>query len=169
MISTLNHYFYLTTTCLHDPPPLPPPISFPTSLDPPLSLDPPTSLNPPPLPLQDFPRPLPAPLPSSQSDHPQHFVPQTSINLNEIRLNSRSRMNFTVQLMRQLFSENERKVSNVNGKMGKKKLDPQRIAYIRNAAFHVFPLTGAERETEAWSRCIKAMDESSRRLNRPKN
>ena len=29
-------------------------------------------------------------------------------------------MNFTVQLMRQLFSENEQKVSNVNGKMGKK-------------------------------------------------
>ena len=78
-------------------------------------------------------------------------------------------MNFTVQLMRQLFIENEWKVSNVNGRMGKKKLDPQRIAYIRNAAFHEFPLTGAEREIEAWSRCIKAMDESARCLNRPKN
>ena len=54
------------------------------------------------------------------------------------------------------------------GRWGKK-LDPQRIAYIRNAAFHVFPLTGAEREIEAWFRCIKAMDESSRCLNKPKN
>lgn len=102
-----------------------------------------------------------------------HFQPQLSSQhltglVNEVRLKSCSRSNFCSNMVRQLYSVEERKRSNVRGKLGKSKLDPTRLAIVHQTAFQVYPLATGEREETVWSHCIKAIDESCRRLNRAK-
>ena len=86
--------------------------------------------------------------------------------LSNIRLRSCSRKNFAANLVRAVFSEQDRAASNVNGKNNKKKLDPTRIQAIKEASFKMFPCSTGETELSAWPACIIAIDQSCRRLNR---
>jgi hypothetical protein len=63
----------------------------------------------------------------------------------------------------------ERKVSNVNGVLGKSKLDPDKIQYIKKVTFRIYPVSAKESEATEWSNCISAIDEVNRRLNGKKN
>ncbi len=101
----------------------------------------------------------PAPVPY----HDLRFTPRFRAS---IRARSCSRPNFTVNVVRSLFSMEERKMSNVGGKLGKKQLDPQRISRIKEATFQTYPLETGETMLGAWGLCTKSIDESCRRLNR---
>ena len=55
-----------------------------------------------------------------------------------------SRRNFASNLVRQLFSKEVRKSSNVAGR-GKQMLDPVKISYVKSQCFEYFPLCGGEK------------------------
>ena len=93
----------------------------------------------------------------------------SSDEIARIKSSSTSRMNFAAKMNRHLFSVDERKACNVRGKMGKSMLDPDRIKYIRENAFRLYPLQDNEIDWRAWSACIVAIDESNRRLNKYRN
>ena len=93
----------------------------------------------------------------------------SSEEIARIKSSSTSRMNFAAKMNRHLFSVDERKACNVRGKMGKSMLDPERIKYIRDNAFRLYPLQDNEIDWRAWSACIVAIDESNRRLNKYRN
>ena len=59
--------------------------------------------------------------------------------------------------------------SNVNGKKGKNKLNPDMIAAIKVATFRMWPLLQTETEETAWRVCRKAIDGAGRQLYRAKN
>ena len=80
----------------------------------------------------------------------------------------RSRSNFAVNLVRRLFTTEERKISNVKGVMGKRKLDPDVMQQIKGATFQLFPCDTMENEGHVWTYCCKAIDECCHRLNRVK-
>ena len=82
-----------------------------------------------------------------------------------VRRSSCSRKNFGVNLCRHLFPPDVRSSSNVSG-IGKKQLDPLRIAAIRRAAFSLWPLTPGQEEKKEWRTVVVAIDEANRRLNR---
>ena len=71
--------------------------------------------------------------------------------------------------MRQLFTTEERKCSNVRGKLGKHQLDPVRLGVVRRSAMEIYPLATGEKEEAVWRHCIRAIDEACRRLNRYKS
>ena len=77
-------------------------------------------------------------------------------------------MNFTANLNRRLFTVAERIACNVRGKLGKRMLDPERVNYINEITFSMFPLESRETEKAAWSACVTAIDEVNRRLNKAK-
>ena len=85
-----------------------------------------------------------------------------------LKMDSSSRKNFAANLVRQLFTEEERAASNVRGKGGKAQLNPAKIDVVRIKAIEMWPLESYENEKKAWSDCIKAIDEANRRLNRKK-
>ena len=136
-----------THTPVHRPP-LSSAASFNTAISPPVPPSP-SSLLSPTIPLQ----------PHQSSQHTAGIV-------NEVRLLSCSRSNFCANMVRQLFTVEERMRSNVRGKLGKSQLDPARLAVIRQAALQMYPLGTGEREELVWRQCIKAIDESCRRLKR---
>lgn len=111
-------------------------------------------------------QPVEAPAPKSSASVPSHDLHFTPSFLASIRARSCSRQNFAVNLVRSLVTVNERKVSNVAGVLGKKKLDPKRIVRIKEATFQTYPLEAGETIVGAWALCIKSIDESCRRLNR---
>lgn len=82
-----------------------------------------------------------------------------------IQKNSCSRRNFAVNLVRNIFDEETRKVSNVSGKLGKRRMNPVLMEYVKSLSFQYYPLETFESEKVEWGRCIVAIDESNRRLN----
>ena len=82
-----------------------------------------------------------------------------------IQRNSCSRRNFAVNLVRNIFDEDTRKLSNVAGKLGKLKMNPVLMDYVKSLTFQYYPLEPFEREKKEWSNCVLAIDESNRRLN----
>ena len=96
-------------------------------------------------------------------------IPLNSDVIMNIRYVSSSRRNFSANLNHKLFTMDERKMSNVNGVLGKSKLDPVRVQYIRKVTFQIYPVTSKESEAVEWSSCISAIDEVNRRLNSKKN
>lgn len=97
---------------------------------------------------------------------PERRAELTTSFLAQHRSKSCSRQNFAANLVRALYSHEERKESNVAGKLGKKQLNKGTMTDIRAAVFQIYPLGVGEREEKAWSACITAIDESCRRLNR---
>ena len=95
-------------------------------------------------------------------------IPLASDVIMKIRYVSSSRRNFSANLNRKIFTVAERKVSNVNGVLGKSQLDPDKVAYIRKVTFRIYPLSSKEIEASEWSNCIAAIDEVNRRLNNTK-
>lgn len=57
---------------------------------------------------------------------------------------SASRKNFAANLVRKIFTVEERASSNVKGVLGKQKLDPQRSSYVQKETFRMFPLESEE-------------------------
>ena len=103
-------------------------------------------------------------LESSESDVTTPLL--TSGEITQIFLKSCSRKNFSSLLAKELFPEDIRKTSNVNGKSGKKQLDPKTIEYIKMVTFERWPLAQAEKLDHEWGECRGAIDEGNRRLNR---
>ena len=88
------------------------------------------------------------------------------VMVRELMDQSCSRRNFSARLSRKMFDESTRSQCNVNGKMGKGKLNPVIINYIRSLTFQCYPLEAHEKEHDEWARCIVAIDSSSRSLNK---
>ena len=64
------------------------------------------------------------------------------------------------------YTEEERRQSNVHGKLGKKQLSPNRMEELRKAVFEQYPLEGFEKEKNAWADCVRAIDEAGRKLKK---
>ena len=86
--------------------------------------------------------------------------------LYSLRLKSCSRANFSVNLVREIFSKEERQESNVKGKRGKKKLSEGKMSIVQEKSFQIYPLANGEDYYKSWRLCERAIDESNRRLNR---
>ena len=106
-------------------------------------------------------------VPITPTDTTPHIPPATFTpsSLTKWKSDSCSRANFATNLVRVLFTVAERKESNVKGR-DKKQLHPATIAKIEDATFQQYPLETGEKRRQAWSVCIKAIDESARRLHR---
>ena len=89
----------------------------------------------------------------------------TSGEISQLFLKSCSRKNFAILLVKRLFPEEVRKVSNVSGK--DKQLDPSNIEYVKDPTFVHWPLAQSEKTDKEWAECKIAIDEANRRLNRP--
>jgi len=85
-----------------------------------------------------------------------------------IKRKSCSRKNFASRLVHELFDEETRKKSNVAGKLGKLKLNPVLMEYVKSSTFQHYPLEQHEKEKEEWAQCIISIDEANWRLNKPK-
>ena len=81
---------------------------------------------------------------------------------------STSRQNFSANLNRRIFSKKERAISNMAGVLGKSKLDPKRVDYIKSETYRMYPLQSKENENKVWSDCVAAIDKVNQRLNRSK-
>ena len=60
------------------------------------------------------------------------------------------------------------KRSNVAGKLGKLKLNPVLVDYIKSLTFQHFPLEQNQSKKAEWAQCVIAIDELNRRLNKPR-
>ena len=65
-----------------------------------------------------------------------------------------------------MFDEDTRKHSKVSGKLGKLKLNPVLMDYAKSLVFQFYPLEHSESEKVEWGKCVIAIDEFIRRLNR---
>ena len=92
-------------------------------------------------------------------------IPLDSDIIMKIRYVSASRRNFSANLNCKIFTMTERKASNVNGALGKCKLDPEKIAYIKKVTFRMYWLSSKESEAVEWGNSVHAIDEVKRRLN----
>ena len=70
--------------------------------------------------------------------------------------------------MRCFFTRETRISSNVAGKCGKRKLEPDVMTTIKIATFNSYPCAPGEDKDVCWKACIKAIDEANRRLYRKK-
>jgi len=78
---------------------------------------------------------------------------------------SRTPEQLACDLMKVLFSVEERLVCNVNGKLGKRQFNVHKIQLIREVLHHFTSLTPAEFE-EQWKYCITKIDTANRGLKR---
>jgi len=81
----------------------------------------------------------------------------------KLRNNICSCRNFVVKLVEVLFDKYTRKRSNVAGKLGKRKLNPILMDYIKSLSFQHFPLEEGEKQSNEWAGCVVAIDEKNRR------
>ena len=73
-----------------------------------------------------------------------------------------SRQNLATNLVRTVYSEKERETSNVNGRRGKKRLDPIRMSIVRQLTYTLKPLKPGESEDDDWKKsCTKAIDSAN--------
>ena len=92
------------------------------------------------------------PVITDDDDDKPPSIPSTA-KLMKLRSKSNSRRNFAKKIAVVSYSEKERLESNVNGKAGKKKLDPERMDKLREAVFLLYPLEYKENMKEAWRVC----------------
>ena len=88
--------------------------------------------------------------------------------IRRIRRKSCSRKNFAAKLVEVTFDKDTRSRSNVAGKLGKLKLNPILIEYVKSLVFQHFPLEENEKQETEWPLCVVAIDEKNRRLNKAK-
>ena len=87
--------------------------------------------------------------------------------LTNVYTKSTSRRNFAANLVRSLFTREERMRCNVKGR-GKDMLNPTLIEFVKTKCFEFFPLPGSENVKDKWAECIVSIDEANRRLkNKP--
>ena len=110
------------------------------------------------------------PSPTTETQHPYAStlsnIDYSPSFLVKTRAMSCSRGNFAANLNREWFTVSERKTCNIRGRNGKKQLSPQRVKRIYDAVFQMYPCFQKTSEKEAWAECVRAIDESNRRLNR---
>ena len=94
----------------------------------------------------------------------EDFLPASHVL--DIRHSSCSRENFASNTVKELFSKDERLRCNVKGVFGKSKFDIRKMEYVRRQTFKFFPISSTENEKKCWANCVKAIDSSSRQLNR---
>ena len=90
----------------------------------------------------------------------------SSARLSELRRSSCSRRNFAKKIAVETYTREELYTSNVNGKLGKKQLDPVRMAKIMETVFLSYPLEHQEKKEKALRDCRHAIDEYGRELHR---
>ena len=80
---------------------------------------------------------------------------------------SRPMDHLACDLMKILFTPEERILCNVNGKMGKQQFDSNKIHLIREVLLHFSGITPNSVEwEEAWKNCVTKIDTSNRGLKR---
>ena len=98
-------------------------------------------------------------LPVSELDSPSD-CPSQSVDedvLFQLRLRSTSERNFSVQLLRHMFTPSELAGCNVKGVGGKLPLNPEKIFKIKEIVFRFFPASLSQQEL-LWRECQKAID-----------
>ena len=88
--------------------------------------------------------------------------------ITRLRIKSCSRKIFVAKLNEVTFDKETRSRSNVAGKFGKLKLNPILIEYMKSLVFQHYPLEEGEKQEIEWARCVVAIDEKNRRLNKAK-
>ena len=83
-----------------------------------------------------------------------------------LRRRSCSRRNFSAKLNQEVFDVETRKKSNVAGKLGKMKLNPVLVDYIKSLTFQHFPLEPDQTKKHEWAQCVIAIDACNRGLNK---
>ena len=83
-----------------------------------------------------------------------------------LRQKSCSRRNFSAKLNQEVFDVETRKKSNVAGKLGKMKLNPVLVDYIKSLTFQHFPLEPDQTKKHEWAQCVIAIDVCNRGLNK---
>ena len=86
----------------------------------------------------------------------------TTDKLVALKLNAKSRANFAVLLLKELFNPKELEGKNIAGVRGKEMVDPERITEIKKMLQRFYPVPAAHEES-CWRMCRKAMDEFLRR------
>ena len=116
------------------------------------------------------PAPSHSPSPALPVLTPQHQLSTQHLAriVNDVRLQSCSRGNFCANMVRKLYNLEELKSSNVRGKLGENQLDSVQKTALEKAAFQIYPVGPGENRSKLWHQCVKAIDESCRRLNRSK-
>ena len=67
------------------------------------------------------------------------------------------------ELVREVFTKEERISSNVNGLKGKTRLDPNKMELVKSLTFVLRPAKPGENGEEVWRKeCVKAIDASNR-------
>ena len=84
-----------------------------------------------------------------------------------LKAKSNSTMNFSVHLLRELFTLEELEGRNISGSRGKDKVDPKRVEIIKKTVFNTYGTTPSDAEM-VWRGCRKAMDTFMRRMKREK-
>ena len=111
-------------------------------------------------PVLDVPTPPVQSLDEAETLDPTSNIP-TEI-LFHLRSKAVSDKNFSVLLLRHLFTEAELTGRNVRGIGGKLPLDPLKLDAIRSLVFKYYPASSSEKPV-LWGNCRKAIDSSLRR------
>ena len=87
------------------------------------------------------------------------------LKLHAMTYQNRGRAKMAKVMMEKLYTKEERKHRNVNGLRGKAKLDPVKMAAIKETVFQLEPSTKADKEL-CWSECVKQIDAMNRQIDR---
>lgn len=93
-------------------------------------------------------------------------LPISRDDLIALQAKSTSTMNFAVRLLRELFTREELIGRNISGVRGKNRVDPARIAIIKEIVFKIYRTSPSDKEL-LWRYCHKAMDSFLRKMQRP--
>ena len=93
-------------------------------------------------------------------------LPISRDELIALQAKSTSTMNFAVRLLRELFTREELIGRNISGVRGKDRVDPVRIAMIKEIVFKIYRTSPSDKEL-LWRYCHKAMDSFLRKMQRP--
>ena len=74
----------------------------------------------------------------------------TPKDLTEEHCKSNSQKNFAVRIFRRIFTKEEQKGANCTGTRGKAKLDPDKLAKVRQYTYQYFPLEPGVNEEKDW-------------------
>ena len=93
-------------------------------------------------------------------------LPISRDELIALQAKSTSTMNFAVRLLREFFRPEELIGRNISGVRGKDRVDPARIAVIKDIVFKIYRTSPSDKEL-LWRYCHKAMDSFLRKMQRP--
>lgn len=94
-----------------------------------------------------------------------HLLPSHDVLLQWSQ--SRSLDQLAIELMKRLFTTEERLLCNVNGKMGKPRFNTEKICLLREVLYYYSGLAPDVFEAQ-WKSCVTKIDTSNRGLKRNK-